>query len=151
MKRWGFNVPPIMWTQANLDKTLIGETQQVKFKGSSELGIRIVLNKTGLIDIKGEFENTVYHELAHAVAGMDCVHSERWQKVAEVIRERTGIKIDENMDPTTVPDEYWMQFKYVLHCNRCGLVVGFDEKNKTVRKPHEFVCGRCGGTLERIK
>lgn len=156
MKEWGLEVKgEIRWSMKKMDS--FGVTTNV----SGEQFIRIVLNQGLATQSKKVIEDTVYHELAHAVVGIKKGHGDAWKKVINTIRSHTGLPLQVNGEIGDVTNDFWFTgYKYVLRCEKCGQMIGFNTKNELVKNPGEWDeqhnCRRfshtaCGGAWVRVK
>lgn len=123
--------------------------------------IKIELNQGLATQSREVIEDTIYHELAHAVVGVKGGHGKKWKEVIGIVREQTGLPLHIKGRIDEVTDEFWFTgHKYVLKCKKCGKIIGINTKNDLVKHPEEwdairnrprFSHTRCGGQWERIK
>lgn len=156
MKGWGLEVTQeIKWSMKKMDA--FATTTSV----SGESFIRIALNQGLATQAKRIVMDTIYHELAHVVAGVSRKHGAEWKRVVEIIRQHTGLPIRVNGRIEDITNDFWyMGYKYVMRCDKCGQMVGFNTKNDLVNNPREwdeehncqrFTHRECGGSWTRIK
>lgn len=156
MKEWGLEVKgEIKWSMKKMDG--FGITTSVK----GEAFIRIALNQGLVTQSRKVIEDTIYHELAHVVAGVGKGHGKDWKKVIETIKSHTGLPLHVNGRISDVTNDFWfLGYKYVLRCEKCGQMIGFNTKNDLVKNPGEwdeehncqrFTHTACGGAWVRIK
>jgi Uncharacterized protein conserved in bacteria len=90
-------------------------------------------NRDGFID-------TVRHELAHVVIyemfGSSQGHNERWKRVAR----RLGADDSSTHRRRDHSDEY----EYYISCPNCGMQSGKRRLCKTIKKPYNRRCTKCG-------
>lgn len=90
-------------------------------------------------DIKG----TLRHELAHLIAYREFGETgENGFNFRRLLRE---------FDAPHRADGPAREAKYLLKCQECGSEVPRQRKSKTVKYPHRYSCGKCGGNLKRVK
>lgn len=128
---------------------------------SGEQFIRITLNQGLATQSREVIEDTIYHELAHAIVGVKEGHGKEWKRVVKIIRNHTRLPLHVNGEITDVTEAYWMRgYKYVLRCEKCGQTIGFNTKNDLIKNPSEwdekhncrrFTHTNCGGSWTRIK
>lgn len=156
MKEWGLEVKgEIRWSLKRMDS--FGTTTSV----SGETFVRIALNQGLVTQSRRVVEDTIYHELAHVVAGIKTKHGDEWKRIVTVIRNNTGLPIRVNGRVSDVTNDFWfLGYKYVLRCEQCGQMIGFNTKNDLVNNPGEwdekhncrrFTHAGCGGSWVRIK
>jgi predicted SprT family Zn-dependent metalloprotease len=159
MKNWGFKLP-----------------REIKFYSaecSSRLGLATYSDNSVTLSSflfkesqDDNIRNTVYHELAHLVAGPGTHHGPKWQAVAKVITEKTGLKIERLAKTANYEyfqsEEYSNKYKYSFKCSGCGVEIHYQKKTqfvntyadtivdrKGVTRPR-WTCSRCGGTFHKI-
>ena len=99
--------------------------------------------------------DTIIHEILHTCPG--CFnHGYEWKKRADVVNKELGYDIkrcssaeEKGIDDSIIKDYH--KPKYIVRCKKCGREVGKARKCSMVDHPEFWVCGKCGGTFERIK
>lgn len=106
-----------------------------------ELSTRLLTDRQDLLS------ETLYHEILHTCPGCGN-HGERWKSYAAVVNRALGLKISRTakLESEEQPDP-----KYILKCRSCGIEIARFKLSKVVKSPGRYRCGKCGGSLERIK
>ena len=156
---WGFKLPKeITWYAANCKRRL----GLASYSTNSITLSKFLFNETKDDNIK----NTIYHELAHLIAGPRTHHGPAWQKVAKVISVKSGLNITKLAE--TANYEYFNSqaykdlYKYVFKCTKCGCTLKYQKKTNFVDtynemitvggiQKHRWTCSCCGGHFERVK
>lgn len=84
-------------------------------------------------------EDTILHEIAHALAGPKAGHGPKWKAVCQQI----GAKPERLDHTSTMPAGRW-----VATCSNCGL------KHRRHRRPlreRTYICSKCGPKLGKLK
>lgn len=95
--------------------------------------------------------DTVYHELAHVIAGPNAEHGAEWKKIVSDIRNRTGLKMQVMANKNDIDELYRIVgYDHSYMCTKCGEIIGINNND------HYFVDSQlihkgCGGILKRIK
>lgn len=42
-------------------------------------------------------------------------------------------------------------FNYMVECQDCGYIIGYNNRSKLVKNPEFYRCGKCKGEFKRIK
>ena len=103
MARWGYPVPKKLafYLDIRKDDLTLGSCREDNIILLHKNLLRIIASNEDLV------YETVYHELAHAVAGLDVGHGEKWQAITRMINQKTGLKIREKTPVELIPDAYW--------------------------------------------
>lgn len=149
MISWGLDFPKTIHLEVSTTSRSLGQccfrNHGTKIIVKVNQGI-LTSNNLDMID------QTIYHELAHAILPSTEHHGYRWQQVARKITQETGLQITRLTNTTVLGDEYVMKFKHVYRCPKCGKLVG------KARRPRwdlgYMICAShrgCGVTYEKIK
>ena len=101
-------------------------------------------------------KNTIIHEILHTCPGCNN-HGINWKQRAEKVRNELGFDIQRcgSADDKGIPESVYLKYdgepKYKIKCVRCGHIYTRDRMCRLVKYPHNWKCGGCGGSLERIK
>ena len=93
----------------------------------------------------GRVENTVRHEVAHAIAGSSAGHGPQWKKVARrlgakpVACHADGINMDE------------IDFQWETVCNKCEITFRKTFRRRPAKTLANRMCSKCYGSLEQRK
>lgn len=156
---WGFKLPKeITWYSASCKRRL----GLASYTNNSITLSQFLFNESNDDNIK----NTIYHELAHLIAGPHTHHGPAWQRVANEISTRSGLVISRLAHSEDYEyfqsQDYKDLYKYVFKCKQCGCTVKYQKRTrfvdtyndtytiKGVEKPR-WTCSCCGGTFQRIK
>lgn len=157
MKEWGLlTVDNIEWTTQKM--TPMGKTFWFR---DSEGRIKISLNDGLVLQPANIIKDTIYHELAHVVAGRAAGHGEQWKRIIEIIKLKTGLQIQRLASLKEISNRYWTDggYKYLFRCKTCGRMLGFMKKNEFVKhydawdrknNCRRFTHTGCGGEWELI-
>lgn len=125
------------------------------------LKITIVLNQGLITQDKNVVLDTIYHELAHVIAGPGVQHGQKWLDIVSIIRTKTGLPMRVKATEDETDDQYYLiGYKYAIMCEKCGKIVGFNKKVPVVINPkmidpksnsYRFFHADCGGLWRRIK
>lgn len=130
-KEWGIEkqLPNIAWYTYN---------------DASELGVTIfgdnsiTLNEKLFSSNPMLLKQTIYHEMAHLIAGYEVNHGKDWTKLVNKINEREGTKISAYTDPTDM-DPAWEadqaeKAKHIYRCRGCGKFYFVNRENDFTRR-----------------
>lgn len=106
--------------------------------GSCKFGTKTITVSLPLANLYGEehLEDTILHEIAHAIAGVRAGHGEQWKRVCR--------EIGANPDRlANVPPELRAQtYKWEVRCPECAVSrVGY--KTQKARRRGKFWCKHC--------
>ena len=88
--------------------------------------------------------NVIAHEACHLVKGA-MNHGPMWKKAAGVLNQR-GYSIT-----STFKEIEESRYPYVIQCDSCGMQIHRMRMSKLVKYPEKYRCGKCHGTLRRMK
>ena len=148
MHDWGicFDANKIEWNVKIMDS--VGLATSIHSKDSNKL--IITLNQGLISQSDSEIKDTIYHELAHIVVGVNNKHGEKWLNLVSIIREKTGLPM--KVTATELTKSYnLLGYKYALFCQKCGAILGRNTLTNDVENPDEYIHNSCGGKLVRIK
>ncbi len=159
LTQWGFDFDylSIKWDIQKMDP--LGLTSWKTIDGV--LDTTIYLNQGLITQDISIIKDTVYHEIAHVLAGPNVGHGPKWLNIVSFISKKTGLPMQVTQKSESLENEYFLQgHKYALICEKCGRIIGFEEMTDFVKNPRSFDkehnCYRythtgCGGVFKRIK
>ena len=138
-------------------------TFKINTRAVSRLGLCKKIGKSYIIeisaallderaDIKNGLKNTILHELLHTCRG--CMkHTGKWKELADRVNAAYGYKIRRAASPAErmIPQELVPPAKYLIKCTKCGVEIARRKRSSLVEHPQNYRCGKCGGTLTRVK
>lgn len=146
LEKWGYayNYKSINWSVAKMD--CVGRAS-ISFYNDNKQVITITLNQGLISQNKDTIRDTIYHELAHVIAGINDQHGDKWKTIVSDIRRRTGLPLKVSAEEGDLAEQYSiLGYKFSYLCEKCGKVVGTNKEYKNTVLTHI----NCGGILKRI-
>jgi predicted SprT family Zn-dependent metalloprotease len=132
----GFNYIPITLTRG---KRTLG-IARFKGKKPAMLGLSKYLIQLNSVEI---VKNTILHEIAHFIAGIDAKHNHTWKTVAK----RIGCTGERCTSNAVMPEPKWLTV-----CGVCDDVLG--KRHRRTSMLHNRYCKSCGkqsiGKLKQV-
>ena len=98
-----------------------------------------------------KLEEIILHEILHTCK--NCFnHGKEWKKQAEKLNNKYNYHISRtysfNMQNI---DDIIDHYKYIIRCEKCGKVYGYQRIPKCIKNLDNYQCAICSGKLMRVK
>lgn len=106
-------------------------------------GFQLEISSRLLDSGERQLKEVIIHEILHTCKG--CFnHGKRWKAYAVLVNKAYGYHVSRTADCEGLEQAY----RYEIICENCGNVFLRMRKSKVVRKPENYRCGKCKGSLE---
>lgn len=95
---------------------------------------------------------TLLHEVLHSTPGCHN-HGSLWKARADKVNKKYGYnikRITSQVEKGLNVEELNLH-KYMVKCDKCGMVVGRNRMSNLIKDTSRFKCANCGGKFNRIK